>query len=252
VLLAPGLESALERIAAHIAASPSMSWWSGPVESEQWSVQFTDSDFEIPSRPPADEALHLWQEQEIENERTAIRERPVDLTANVSGEWWSKPPWALITSTRALQGLGPVGLWLVEDGFGWKQADTHRVDYDGTPRVWEITGAESWAELCRSYSLDVTATRRHDWFRTTGRNGRWVIPDWKQVSREFDAVHLSVSAYLSSAGRSIHVDGNAASVTAGWNPDENYWLTDVSSEHSTRTSWTFDHETDRWHMNEAR
>lgn len=139
------------------------------MEPEQWSVQFTDADFGVLSRPPANEALRLWQERGIENELTATRERPVHPAANWSGEWWSNPTSALTTSTRALQGLGPVGLWLIEDGFGWTQADSQRVNYEGVSRIYEISGVDSWAELCREYPLGVTSTRRHDWYRSTGR-----------------------------------------------------------------------------------
>jgi hypothetical protein len=68
----------------------------------------------------------------------------------------------------------------------------------------------------------VTASRRHDWFRTTGRDGAWVIPDWALVAREWDAIHLPVSAYLESAGRAIEVAKETASVT--WDPDTSIWL----------------------------
>ncbi|WP_430866883.1 hypothetical protein [Demequina aurantiaca] len=215
------------------------------MNSEQWNVQFKD-DREAPSRPPADEALRLWQKHEVENERIAIRERPVDPAANWSGDWWSKPAWALTTSSRDLHGLGPAGLWLVEDGLGWDEAYSELVDHENAPRVYEITTADSWAKLCREYPLDVTASRRHDWYRTTGRDGRWVIPNWARVSPDFDAVHLSVAAYLSLAGISIDVDGTSASVIAGWNPDETYWLTDVSSEPATRTTWMRDDGATQW------
>lgn len=241
-----GILSALERIAAHIIDSPSISWWSGPVAPVQWSVKFTDSRNDVTTRPPAEKALLRWRDEEIENEKRAIRKRPADPHANWSGEWWSKPAVALTTSTRALLQLGPIMLSLIEDRFGWKEADAERLHGQDPTRICEITGADAWADLCRTYPLEVTATRRHDWYRATGRSGRWVIPDWSQVSRDFDAVHLPTFAYLSSAGVLIQVDGEAASMIAGWNPDETYWLTDVSSDPTTRTSWTLDNETGHW------
>lgn len=252
LLRAPGLRGALERIAAHIVHSPLTSWWSSAMNSTQWSVQFTDSDLNVPSRLPASEALRLWEAQEIENERTARWQRPVDPTASWSGEWWSRPAWSLTTSTRAREGVGPVGLWLIEDSPGCKRADSYQVGHHSAARVYEISGADSWAELCREYPLRVTATRRHDWYSTTGRDGRWVLPNWYRVSRDFDAVHLSVTAYLTSAGTEIQVDERNASVIAGWNPDETYWLTDVTQDPATRASWTLDYQSERWHSDESR
>ena len=39
-------------------------------------------------------------------------------------------------------------------------------------------------------------------------------------------MHLTVVGYLAAAGIAIDVDGDAASVIAGWAPDETFWLTD--------------------------
>ena len=40
-------------------------------------------------------------------------------------------------------------------------------------------------------------------------------------------MRLSVIGYLASATRSLPVDGDAATVLAGFDPDETFWLTDV-------------------------
>lgn len=91
----------------------------------------------------------------------------------------------------------------------------------------EIDGAQAWAELCRHHSVDVTAERRHDWSRVTGRAGPWVVPDWATIARDYHGVHLTAAAYLGVAGTPIRVDGRSASLVAGWNPDQTYWLSDV-------------------------
>jgi hypothetical protein len=49
-------------------------------------------------------------------------------------------------------------------------------------------------------------------------------PDWALVAREWDAIHLPVSAYLEIAGRAIEVAKQTASVVAGWDPDTSIWL----------------------------
>jgi len=129
LLLASGLEGALERIAAHVVASPSTSWWSNPMEEEQWTLRFRDSCFETPTPPSAGEALRVWHERAVEGEQKASRERPTDPAANFSGEWWSKLPSALPTSTRSLPDLGPAGLWLIEDRCDQEPADVHLVTF---------------------------------------------------------------------------------------------------------------------------
>src|SRR5665647_3246998 len=77
--------------------------------------------------------------------------------------------------------------------------------------------AAAWATLCAEFPREVTASRRHDWYRTTGRSGPWVIPDWSQAGQHHDG------------GRSRHhpVPGGGAlpsmstigpSVIGGWAP----------------------------------
>ncbi len=82
----------------------------------------------------------------------------------------------------------------------------------------------------------MTAQKRHDWYRTTGRDGRWVMPDWSRVAEMYGGVHLTVTGYLAAAGTAIDVDDDAASVIAGWAPDETHWLTDASAPTATWSS----------------
>jgi hypothetical protein len=87
---------------------------------------------------------------------------------------------------------------LVEDSFGGEVATA--IPVRGVGRTLEIRRPEDWTSLCRRFPLEVTASRRHVWFSTTGRDGRWLIPDWERVADEWDAVHLTVHGYLSGAG----------------------------------------------------
>lgn len=74
----------------------------------------------------------------------------------------------------------------------------------------------------------MSASRRHDWYRTTGRAGAWCIPDWAAVAQDWDAVHVSVAGYLTTATRALDLaDGTTATMLAGWNPDQTWWLTDA-------------------------
>lgn len=148
----------------------------------------------------------------------------------------------MVHTTRSLGEFGPAGVWLVEDDMGWERAVTHRVAAPAGARVYEIDGPDAWAALCRTYPLEVTEQKRHDWYSTTGRDGRWVVPDWSAVAVDHDAVHLTAAAYLTSAGTAVPVDDGVASVIAGWNPDETYWLSDDARPEADGAVWVRDDE----------
>ncbi|MGC2942646.1 MULTISPECIES: hypothetical protein [unclassified Brevibacterium] len=182
----------------------------------------------------------------------------------VSGEWWSTPPAGLWSSTATWPDGTPIGVELVEDDFGLNRARACRLRLNPDARIAEIRTPEDWADLCRRHPLDVTAGRRQVWFETTGRKGRWVIPDWSQVAEEFDGVHVGLSGYLRTAGVVIDVaqghlgeesetmptmgntDDQTASLMAGWHPDTTFWLGDVIDTVAVVVEWHFDDDADRW------
>ncbi|NLP83713.1 hypothetical protein HF576_07630 [Microbacterium sp. CFH 90308] len=227
----------LRRVAEVIASGPDAGWWLSPVdERNQWATPREGG-----GRPPAELGAELaaWRRHVLDDDVRAAAERPADVTANWSGEWWSTPPFGLVRTSRAFSDDGPAGLWFVEDSLGGDDAVALPVDAYPS-RVIEIRSPEDWADLCRRHPLDVTASRRHDWYRVTGRDGRWVIPDWSGVATEADGVHLTVTGYLSAATRSIDLDGSHASVLAGWNPDETYWFRGVSARPADQERWRRD------------
>jgi hypothetical protein len=244
----PVVRSALKRVATTIVAAQSAGWWWEPLRTaDQWSVTFTETASFAPEAPSsATEILAHWGTAQHNEERDAARDRPADPTANWSGTWWSKPPSALTRTTPALATHGPAGLLLVEDAPGWQSATAGRIDIPHDLRIYEIDGPDAWAELCARYPMVVTASRRHDWYRTTGRDGEWLIPDWTQVQQSFDAVHLTVGGYLATAGRAIDVGDGRATVLAGWDPGQAYWLCDVAYGASSAQHWTINPEGDTW------
>jgi hypothetical protein len=129
-----------------------------------------------------------------------------------------------------------VGLVLVEDGLGQRTARCWPVVPRPGARICEISSAEDWTELVGRYPIDVSKSRRHDWWRTTGWAGRWLIPDFAAVAADYDAVHLSVAGYLTTAGRALSVN-DGRTVLAGWNPDQTFWLTEVLAASGAATNW---------------
>jgi hypothetical protein len=228
----PGVVAALRPVADAVASSPASAWWSTPVDMAalRYTSRFDDHH---PASPPTltdpRERLHRWRAGTLDEERAAAADRPADAAAPISGCWWSIPAMAsLVTTTRPLEGLGSIELAWEEDSFGQRDALIWPLTTTRTPRVWEIDRPEAWVRLVSRYPLDVTNARRHDWYRTTGRVGSWRIPDWRAVADEWDAVHVSVAGYLTTATRALLLgDGDSATVLAGWNPDQTWWLTDV-------------------------
>lgn len=230
----PAFAPVLAHVAATIAASPEAAWWATPVDVEdQWLVRWPD----VPG--PADDAgpaLAAWSSAaEAEEQQRALLDGSVDAGAGASGTWWSTPPGRLVHTTRALGATGPAELRLIEDSLGWETATAARVR-PTSARVFEIDGADAWTDLCRRHPLVVTASRRHDWFHVTGRDGGWVQPDWSAVAREYDGVHLTTGGYLAAATRLLEVSEGWASVIAGWAPDATYWFVSVRVDEETQ-SW---------------
>jgi hypothetical protein len=217
---------ALGPVAEALSRAPAAAWWRTAIDhAAQHEVVFDDPDGRSSPDPPDNGlgALAAWREATLEDERRA--DRPQDVRANYSGYWWSTPVFSwLRRSTRSLGAAGPVGLHLVEDGLGWRSARCWALEPPRDAAVYEIHTAQDWGNLVARYPLVVTRARRHDWWRATGEDHAWAIPDYPAVAADYDAIHLTVGGYLSTAGRAIQA-GSAHTVLAGWNPDETWWLT---------------------------
>lgn len=225
----PAVREALSRVADRLATV--LSDLTAPSAPAQWAVDWRMAADSAPiERPPA-VVLERWSVEQREDEERSAWERPADPRANFSGNWWSVPYQLLATRANVMDALQ-----LVEDSLGWEVATV--IPVRGAGRILEIKSGEDWADLCRAFPMEVTASRRHDWYRVTGRDGKWVIPDWEQVAQQWDAVHLTTLGYLSAATRLIDIDGQRATVIAGWGPDATIWLTDVAREwHEPRQQW---------------
>jgi hypothetical protein len=243
------LRPVAEAVAAAAAGIADVRWWTKTVDgSRQRHTQFLDQQ---PSPEPvltgAAELVRAWLADTREDERSA-HDRPEDPAASHSGRWWSSPALSgLPVTTRGLPSLGAVGLVLYEGGFGGRPARCWPVVPQDGARVYEVCGPGQWAELVDRYPLDVSNSRRHAWQPTTGWAGRWLIPDYAAVAADWDAIHVSVAGYLTTAGIAIPAAGNASTMLAGWDPDATWWLNDVLSFTSPPEDWREDDQaTFRW------
>ena len=218
-------------------AAPAMQAGEPPRRTSQWAVDWRGPDDPAPVGRDPRKTLAVWGRSTRAAEaiwRKSARGQ------NWSGDWWSIPTGLVGTIGRI-----PAGLNLVEDSLGWESATT--IPVNGAGRIFEIRTEADWISLCRRFPLEVTASRRRDWLRATGREGRWVIPDWERVAGEWDGIRLTVLGYLSCAGRALAVDDATASVIAGWDPDKTIWLTDVVRETGEpRQYWRRSHQGDLW------
>jgi len=252
LVAAPELDAPLARVATLLANSPHSAWWAAPLARDaQWVVDFSESPAGPAAQRTLSENLERWHKAQVDEEDDASRNRPADPGAAWSGTWWSKPPNGVTRTTRALGLGGPAGLWLVEDSMGWTKAAVHQIHVPRDARVYEIDSPQAWAELCRRYPLEVTASRRHDWYRTTARAGRWVIPNWAQVGQDIDAIHLTVAGYIATAGRAVPVSDDLMTVLAGWDPDQTHWLAKISDDESTYQAWRNDGD-EGWTLSNTR
>jgi len=197
-------------------------------------VQFLgDHPLDEPLLSSAAEAVTTWRA------KTLHRELAADTSS--SGTWWSDPALSgLPVTTRALPGLGAARLALVEDGLGWQSARCWPVVPQDGARISEVRDPGQWAELVGRYPLDVSRSRRHDWWQVTGWSGRWLVPDYAAVATDYNAVHVSVAGYLSTAGMAVPVGGEACTMLAGWDPDATWWLTDALSPAGPPEDWAAD------------
>jgi hypothetical protein len=242
-LASPDVADRLIAVARAVTRAPAAAWWSTPVDRDnQYYAQFLADDEatgrtdDAPDVTGAAAKLAEWLAETLDDEHRAAK-RPADPAANWSGNWWSTPIGSgLVSTTRSLPGLGAAELPLQEDSLGRTGADCWPLRPDPAARVYEIYGPDDWTALVAGYPLDVSKARRHDWWRVTGMAGAWLVPDFTAVAADYDAVHLTVGGYLTTAGRGLLV-GHSGTVLAGWNPDETYWLADVLAAGGTAVRW---------------
>jgi len=233
----PRVRDVLRPVARAVTAAPAAQWWPSPLapDGQQYAEWIDEHDFS-PRLAGAAAELAAWRAATAQDEESAW-DRPDDPAAPWTGHWWSAPLLSRLPSTtRSVPGLGAVRLALVEDSMGWREARCWPVAPRSGARSYEIAGPRQWTDLVRRYPLNASRSRRHDWWRVTGWAGPWLIPDFVAVARDYDAVHLSAAAYLTTAGRALAM-GGARTMLAGWDPDQTYWLTDVLTLAGPAVTW---------------
>lgn len=205
-------------IRAALAREDISGWWDAPMDRrDQRAVRFPD-DGEF-AFPPEDllSGLKRWVHDAT--------------TMTGDGAWGTLPagPSVFIT-TRSLTPLAPaVELVGAEDELGWQRALIYCAsEVSENARVYEVGSAEDWIALVDAAPLDVTSSRRSNW-GIPDPHARWFMPNWVEIADRYDAVHLTVNAFLDLSCVPLHC-GLGQTMIAGWGSDETFWLSrpDVS------------------------
>lgn len=220
----PEVVELLKPWAETLGMLPEAAWWPNMVNVEHQFLVAPERAGSLSVKTPEWDS---WRHHAGNAEYQARRLHLLDPHRSATGAWWSTPmtdgttpPWP----NGPLTGK-PLAVTLLEDQYySEEDAVWAQVIAPANPRIYEITGVQDWTDLCRANPLDVSASRRHDWYACTGRAGDWVIPDWSEVAKQWDGIHLPLSAYLELVGRALPVDDQRATVIAGWSPGMTYWL----------------------------
>jgi hypothetical protein len=246
----PAVAAALLPVARAVVAHPATGWWSTPADPAQQCRTVLEDRSGTPVPGPTAGRLAAWRADVLAGEARAAAYRRRH-GVGLGGSWWVTPALqGLLCTTRLLPDAGSPALWMTEDDLGGDRADLVPCAVDPGAGVLEVRGPEDWAALVAAHPLDVTASRAPDWWGSVDpRPGAWLLPDWAAVARAYDAVHVSVWAWLTTSGVSVPValpDGATGSTTlAGWDPDATWWLTDVDRDEGEPRRWARDDE--RWH-----
>jgi hypothetical protein len=244
--LAGGQAELLRPLAAAVAAAPAASWWWEPADLRHQRWLGCDHRGALARGDDVARAVETAEEGAVAQEqamardwaRAPRRERRRDPQVIVTGTWWSGPLGGTVWTSRGSVGdLPAVGLACAEDPLGEEEFAVWAVGIDPAARVYEVHEPADWGRLAAAHPRDVTASRRPDWGRWTGREGRWILPDWRSVAARWDGVHVSVAGYLSTARMAVDSADGAATLLAGWDADQTLWLRDVFTGTRPLTTW---------------
>jgi hypothetical protein len=236
----PEVADTLRPVAQAVTGAPAARWWSGGLDpAAQQYVESLLGKGEGPPLSGASSRLAGWRAAADEEERSAA-ELPADprpRTAATGSPALPGPSWPTQPGCWPALARSSSSRW--KNWPGWAEVRCWPVASDRPARIREITGPDDWVALVARYPLEVTKSRRHDWWRVTGWAGPWLMPDYAAAAADYEAIHLTVGGYLTTAGRALAVN-DARCLLAGWDPDKTYWLADVLAGAGPPVRWIRD------------
>ena len=149
------------------------------------------------------------------------------VVGNMRGAWWCEPNfWNRngIVSAELSQSLpdngGPVRLWCQDESAQpFNPLSTSPVSLESL-RLYVINSPQDWRSLVKRYPRKFVIRGDSSdsfWFRTTGIE---IQPDWTQVAKDYDGIHLTIGGYVTTAYVSMEIDNQYQTTLSGWNPGE--------------------------------
>lgn len=140
--------------------------------------------------------------------------------------WWVSPAGALVSSRGPVFGSPCVIAAAQDDHWMKDERDSlWAVEVSDGARIFEIQEKEDWSRLVSTYPRQGEGFLTFDWGPPPNPGARLLLPDWRRIAQDWDAVHVSFAGYLAASYESIPIDGSHYAVLAGWHPDGTSWLT---------------------------
>lgn len=194
-----------EAFLQEVLSQPSVSWWFEPIARDKQIWVSKDGN------PPSEDSLTTPSEPPRGWERYALKPSEWMFTSTQVGDI-SPMTTALdynVGDLRLAFGQPPYAIW--------------RMEVDPSARVFEIHGPNDWHNLCVNYPAEGNSGRdaanEPDFSCDPGK----LVPDWSQVARDWDAVHLSFGGYLTS--EQVRVESERGwTYHWAWDHEKTLWL----------------------------
>lgn len=225
----------LQTVAEAVLSNSTIEWWHTPLTlANQVLIDFADKAEDLlVLRIAGNPGWHAHERTEAidvihgPGYSANISESNLEL-GHKSGIWWSAPHgYGVTVTTSEVAPYGPIGLYLHEDNPLLQFGASWAVGTRRQPLSYEIDGPADWIELVLAHPLVVSPADRPDWGSGPVPVGRWVVPDWSAVASQYDAVHLTVYGYLTTAGRQLILPDGSGTRLTGWGPGETFWFNDL-------------------------
>ena len=188
------LRPRLEHVAYEVAAHPGSRWWTAPFDRTRQVLVTSDELETVSSRTASPESSLKWED---------YAERPVGwrITSTQRGRY---------SCLDAVISRG-VGDWVSSSAYPRFEAEI-----DESARVLEIVGPADWHALC-------VAHQRTNRDPQSPAGAGTLVPDWTSVSTQWDGVHLTFMALLTTPFVR-HRSAAGTTMLWSWDTEGAWWL----------------------------
>lgn len=199
-------QDSLTGIARDISERPGLVWWTDSVSFHHQFAYLRDG---FPGAHTTEEAMEFASGADLDG-----------------STWWVSPAGALVSSRGPMFGAPCVIAAAPDDHWMKDEQDSlWSVKVSEGARIFDVHTREDWSRLVATYPRIGEGFLTFDWGPPPNPGAHLLLPDWRRVAQDWDAVHVSFGGYLSASYESIPIDESHYAVLAGWHPDATCWLT---------------------------